>query len=332
MNLVAGSGMAYRFKLSEPINSGFQRIGLEQIERAERELTHATGRETTIHETRKCLKRVRALLRLVRPGIKPKEFEATNEMFRQIGALLSEARDNQIMLQTIAKLEGQGARAPLQGLKRLIASSRGDGATVVDPGLMAAAVDRLASARTAFVALKLSPAKFITLQRGLERSYGHGRRAFKMAFARGNDEAYHELRKQVQLQWRHMQLLERAWPELAAARVSAARELSQILGDDQDLSVLKAYLKRSGADHIGPLEAKSIRGVIRERQNELRSAAFPRAQRLFAERPNDLGRHVGILWRSARLLRNEPRGTAAPADDTATAVPPLKPDKKPIAA
>ncbi len=288
--------MAYRFKLSEPIRNGFLRIGLEQIDRADRELVQAAGQETTIHETRKCLKRVRALLRLIRPGLRPADFENANATFRQIGALLSEARDNQIMLQTIAKLEAQGARAPLQGLKRLVLAGRGESSPEIDPGLTAAAIDGLKQAKTFFEALQIKPSKFATLRRGLERSYGHGRRAFSAAYSKPNDDAFHELRKQVQLHWRHMQLLERAWPDFCAARIFAARELSQILGDDQDLSVLKAFLKRAPKDQIGPFEAKTIRRAIRERQSELREAAWPRARRLFAERQQDLGGHIEVLW------------------------------------
>ena len=324
--------MAYRFKLSEPIKSGFQRIGLEQIQRAERELLQAASQETTIHETRKCLKRVRALLRLVRPGLRAKDFALSNAMFRQIGALLSEARDNQIMLQTIAKLEAHGARAPLQGLKRLVLAGRGDSSADMDPGLTAAAIDGLRQARTHFEGLRIAPSKFATLRRGLERSYAHGRRAMSAAYAQPTDEAFHELRKQVQLHWRQMQLLQRAWPEFCAARVAAARDLSQILGDDQDLSVLKAFLRRAPRDQIGLLESKAIRRAIRDSQRELREAAWPRVRRLFAERPRDIGRQFDVLWTSAKRIREDDHrqdNRAEPAGvDSEPAAPRINPNKK----
>lgn len=317
--------MAYRFKLAEPIQAGFQRIGLEQIQRAERELARAADHDATIHETRKCLKRVRALLRLARPGLKDKEFAAANERFRQLGALLSEARDNQVMLHTVAKLEADGARAPLQGLKKLIVAGRGGSdSAFADPGLAAAAISDLAEARSCFEELKLAPRRFDVLRDGLERSYRHGRRMMREAFNKGDDDSFHELRKRVQQQWRHMQLLENAWPQLCSARAAAARELSQILGDDQDLSVLKAYLRRVPRTQIGPLEAKSIRGAIRAQQKELRAAAAPRAQRLFAERPEDLGRHIAILWSSARNIGQFTRVHDGGAVESQDAAPRLK--------
>lgn len=207
--------------------------------------------------------------------------------------------------------------------------SRGEENAELDPGLTAAAIDGLSHARAQFETLSLKPSGFATLKRGLERSYRHGRQAFSRAYGKPADEAYHELRKQVQLHWRQMQLLERAWPEYCAARVAAARELSQILGEDQDLSVLKAFLKRAQRDQMGPLEAKSIRRAIRDRQNELRDLAWPRAHRLFAERPEDLGRHVNALWSSAKRIRDHAPAEAPAADDKQAAAPRLKLQKPP---
>lgn len=303
--------MAYRFKLAEPIQQGFQRIGLEQIERAERQLSGAEEQGASIHETRKCLKRLRALLRLVRPGLTEKQFARANAHFRDIGALLSEARDNQVLLVTVARLEAEGAEAPLLGLKNIIQAGRPTSLRGTDPGLAAAALARLKEARDYFCALSLEPPRFSVLSDGMERSYRHGRRMLKSAYSKGDDASFHELRKRVQQHWRHMQLLENAWPELIGARIAGARELSQILGDDQDLSVLKAFLKRVPRTQIGPLEARTILGAIAQRQKELRALAAPRARRLFGERPEDIGRHLGVLWSSARKIKPLPRGAGS---------------------
>lgn len=320
--------MAYKFKLGAAIRIEFQRIGLEQIERAERVLVRSGDHDSTIHDTRKCLKRIRALLRLVRPGLTRKDYEHANALFRQLGALLSEARDNHIMLQTIAKLEAYGARVPLQGLKQLIFTQHDCERSGMDPGLTAAAVAGLRQARMHFEILPIANPGFKVLRRGLERSYAHGRRAVAKAYAEPGDEAFHDLRKGAQLHWRHMKLLERAWPDYCGARISAARELSQILGDDHDLAVLKLFLKQVPHEQIGPAEARVIRRAIAARQNELRESAYPRARRLFAERPEDLGRQMDVLWSSAKSLRDVTSGDTSGAKSRKEAAPRLDPGKR----
>lgn len=108
--------MAFQFKLNEPVEKGFRRIGLEQIERAERQLSASESLEVATHETRKSLKRIRALLRLAQPGLGDAVYGAENARFREIAALLAPARDSDVLVQTVTKLEclpGEVANAAL---------------------------------------------------------------------------------------------------------------------------------------------------------------------------------------------------------------------------
>ena len=57
--------MTYRFKLLEPIGHGVARLAREQFEIAEAKLASKDDISASIHDARRCLKRVRALLRLI---------------------------------------------------------------------------------------------------------------------------------------------------------------------------------------------------------------------------------------------------------------------------
>src|SRR4051812_44625789 len=85
--------MSYRFELREEVGSSFTRIATEQIDRVLRDLKPSKDANLAVHEGRKSLKRLRALLRLVRPGIGDATFKAENARFRDIGALFSADRD-----------------------------------------------------------------------------------------------------------------------------------------------------------------------------------------------------------------------------------------------
>jgi hypothetical protein len=78
--------MAFRFKLGEPFDEGSRRIAVEQIERAQSSLHDKQGDQAiAVHETRKSLKRLRALLRLIRPAMGEQVFKAENSQLRDIG-------------------------------------------------------------------------------------------------------------------------------------------------------------------------------------------------------------------------------------------------------
>ena len=111
--------MTYRFKLQEPIAQGVRRIGLEQIDIAAAKVASKYDIPTAIHDARRCLKRLRALLRLIRPGLAEALYRREAERLVGMGKLLSGARDHFVMQQTLAKLESRFGVVPDGGAERL---------------------------------------------------------------------------------------------------------------------------------------------------------------------------------------------------------------------
>src|ERR1700682_1989981 len=111
--------MTYRFKLQEPIGQGVRRIGLEQIEIAEAKLSSKDDVSAAIHDARRCLKRVRALLRLIRPALEEALYRREAERLAGSGKLLSGARDLDVMRQTLSKLELRFDAMPAGAAARL---------------------------------------------------------------------------------------------------------------------------------------------------------------------------------------------------------------------
>jgi CHAD domain-containing protein len=299
--------MAFRLKLDDPIEKNFHRIGLEQIQRARKQLDANVAPETEIHEARKCIKRVRALLRLAREGLGDRIFRAENARFRAIAAQLAPARDDHVILQTILLLEtqaGDDTRAVLMRLKDAVRAHGNCSSSEQGNGISEAntALDRAARR---FRRIAIEPNDFTTLAKGLTRSYRRGLKWFSQAYAENNDEAFHEWRKCVQAHWRHMSLLSKVWPALFEARVAAARELSQILGDDHDLAILKSRLATLPPGTLSESDTQEIVRMVAARQHVLRRTAKPRGQMLYAEKAKAHGRRVLALWEAATALRRE---------------------------
>jgi hypothetical protein len=118
----------------------------------------------------------------------------------------------------------------------------------------------------------------------------------------------------VQLHWRHMALLSRGWPEAMSARAGEAKELSRLLGEDHDYSVLLAFVGELGESPVAPAALATLTERCRACQADLRAQARPRGERLFAERADDLKERVALYWTSAGRL-----AALAPADVAPTA-------------
>lgn len=298
--------MAYRFELNETLEAGFRRIGLSQIERAAADL-QATGRATAVHDTRKALKRIRALLRLVRPALGEHVFRRENERFRGIAELLSGTRDAQVMYETLAKLDAQAKKQERKQIARIRAAltehlgdSHAASAEQVREALL-----RLEEGARAIREVALRGTGFDAAWSGMERVYARGRKAMARACKDPEDETLHEWRKAVQLHWRHMGLLERSWEEALEARAVLARQISQLLGDDHDLAVLSARVQGLQAGSSGNLVVR----LAREEQARLRERAQLLGERLYAARPSEMRERMALYWRTALAL-----GATKPTD------------------
>src|SRR5262249_3376418 len=149
---------------------------------------------------------------------------------------------------------------------------------------------RLKAARRAFSKLDVSKAGLKGLEAGLAKVYRDCRLRFADAYELDSDEAFHEWRKTVQQHWRHMRLLLPAWPEMMHARVKLPNPLSDLLGEDHDLSLLLPFLEDNAEKAVPKSEAAHIRKLARARQQAIRSTAKPLGSRLLAQSERGLPR------------------------------------------
>lgn len=323
--------MAYRFKLDETVQKGFQRIAREQLGRAIQELGAERGRASAIHETRKCLKRTRALLRLVRPSLGEEAFRGLNAELRDIAQLLSPARDKEILRETAAKLEiaSGGADNPaFATLKALIEAQRQQGGRISGE-TAAKALEPLRAAKKRIASVVIEPADFRAIEKGLASSLKRARRCYAEAYASGASEDFHAWRKTVQQHWRHMQLVSRAWPALFGARVAMARRLSQMLGDDHDLAVLSAYVASLPDESLPAPGAHMLQKSIARRQKELRAGAAPLGRMLLAGGSKEFALRTSEIWAAAQDLD---KTAEADASGTQISLAAAEPDAKAVLA
>ena len=115
--------MAFQLMANESIAKGIRRIAHGQIDKA---LDGLTGRgvaapEGVVHDVRKRLKRVRAVIRLARGGLGRRLADREDTRFRDAGRPLSEVRDAGVLLQALDQLV---ERYGDQGRPEVIGSAR----------------------------------------------------------------------------------------------------------------------------------------------------------------------------------------------------------------
>ena len=331
--------MSYRLEPGEGVADGIRRIVGEELDDATAGLREgadapAEDRDKAIHEARKSLKKSRSALRLVREDLPGRTRRAESTAMRDAGRRLSGARDAQVMLDTLGKVVAGVVPPPptdqVRTVQRALEGRRDALASELegDAGLLGDVAGELEGIRARVPQWRLRDQGTGSAAQGLEILYGRGRDGMRAALRGGEDEDWHEWRKRVKDLWYSARILEPLAPAQLGGIVEEADELSDVLGDHNDLAVLLDAVGEDG-------DLADLRRAIVARRDGLRRVAAPFGRRLYAERPqvvrppdgdllaaDEAARAAAARWigpgrggRSATCSRRKPpRPSPAPAD------------------
>src|SRR3712207_622123 len=97
--------MSYDLHLDQPAGAALRRVAAEELDAAATGLADVgADRERTIHETRKHIKKTRAVLALARRCMPRKVSQAERTALRDIAQQLSGSRDADVMRNTVMAL------------------------------------------------------------------------------------------------------------------------------------------------------------------------------------------------------------------------------------
>jgi CHAD domain-containing protein len=297
--------MSFAFHGGESVGRGVRRIALAQIDGALEQLRGRAGtsREEAVHDSRKRFKKVRALVRLARAGLGLKVYRRENASFRDAGRPLSEARDAQVLVQTVEKLIGLAAGGePDRPFPAVLAAVQAHRDAVYrrvfgeeDAG--ARVIAALEQARTRVEGWAVRPDGWPALGPGLERLARRGLRAFTEAAAEPTVERLHAWRKRVKDLWHQLQLLTPLWPGTLEMLADRAHDLADLLGDDHDLAVLAQLLRDETGERWGdPAAREGLLALIDHRRAQLQRSALDLGARVHADEPGVLAARLGACW------------------------------------
>lgn len=317
------SPMPYRLNPRLPLDKAVRNLARAEIRRMRGFWrVDKPASETLVHDTRKAVKRLRALLRLVRSGLSEDDWSEANGSLRGFARQLSTARDSEVRREVLTRLL-DGAKGPLRKAVEHAAGCNNAPSTATcqldDPAKQKAQVTLHGLARS-LERLAIDPQPTV-IGEGLERTHRRGRRLLQKARLIAGDgnppsttEIFHELRKTVQAHHRHMQLLADAWPALMQARTQAARALSQRLGDEHDLEMLVQWIASKAGSALASRDRKLVADACRDEQSRIQRSAIAEAARLFAAKPSHFSAEILATW-----------GTACHAEPATRPVPSRKP-------
>lgn len=300
----------------EPIGPGLQRLSLNQLKGAVDAL-RGPGYDIDegIHLARKSIKRLRAILRLVRPEVGERVYRYENKALRDAARLVADVRASAVSVSTVTKLSGRfsgslpidvfddlGERLDERSLRikqRVLADSD--------------AVDRLVAtlerAQFRFAGWPMGEDerkvygtairnKFRSVGPGLGHTYRRGRIEMKRTMATPSATNFHEWRKQVKYLRYQVELLSSLWPEVLVPTAAVTDRLGSFLGDEHDLAELLRLLTVDPQLCPDPVDRSLLAAVAQHRRLELQKSSQILGMRVYAETPDQFVGRMAAYWKS----------------------------------
>jgi CHAD domain-containing protein len=297
--------MGYAFDRDETVPEAVRRITDEQVEAAASALERVQDHdlEATVHDCRKRAKKLRGLVRLVRPALGP-AYGPANESFRDAGRELSPIRDAHATLATFDTLVAASLdRLPdggLGGVRAGLAAAADSATNARDRRLrIDSAAEMFRAGRRQVGRAELDARGWAAVGPGLERTYRAGRRALAAVRLdrRSDPTAMHEWRKRTKDAWYHVRLLSDAAPSILEPFDDRFHDLSDALGDAHDLVVICERLRASPDRFGGRTPVRAACALAEERRGRLERRATRLGVRLYAEQPRAYNDRMGAYWR-----------------------------------
>lgn len=274
----------------EPTAAGLARIVGELVNGAVNRIDHPTAdRAEDIHQIRVSIKRLRAVLLLLRPVVSEVAYERENARLRDAGQRLAGSRDAAVARKTLLALaDSATGRNEREAFAKVLNAFR---TTVEPPAASAqhAALRKVAAALREsgerIPRLRLSAKGWKAIGSGLEAVYRAGRKRMRRAYASGDDVAFHRWRIRGKNLFYQLEMLAPIWPARLCESVGRLKKLQRKIGDDHDLAVVKAVLEDAPDTFGGACATRRVLDCAKRRSRKLRKASRKLGKKIYDASP-----------------------------------------------
>jgi len=284
----------FQLLLDSPLEEGIKKLLVDQISYIRDQIEHYTDIHVAIHESRRSLKRIRAVLRLIRDEIGYSNYYRENILMRDLGRRISCARDCRVLLRSFISMEEKYPEAFAGNKNALIKQWFVDQTDLEinhffnDLGGFDQVRNDLVDATIRLNQYCTIRNEFSAIENGLRRNYRQGRRLLKLITKDEHEIPFHEFRKRSKYFLHHIQILRPLFPSLLKAYAKSLHKYSELLGDARDYYRLEMFLEGSEFQPITEEPRKRMTLKIRQVRQDLMDEILSGSARIYAEKPGAL--------------------------------------------
>jgi CHAD domain-containing protein len=253
--------------------------------------------EETAHGIRVATKQLRALLRLLRPGISKSAFEQTDARLKAAAGWLAAGRDRVVASKTLAGLAQNAGSEWLSHMRHeLEEQATSDPKEHVAQTIDHATVE-LEKAVRSIQRMPMGNCGWAGIRKGMTAIYRRARRRMTKAARLSNDEALHRWRIPAKQLYYQLQWLEPVRPHRFSRMIRWLHQLEEKLGSLHDLAVLKEMLVAPAGGFVEAASARELTRAVDSASRHLQRKCQALGRKLFSRSPRAFSIDCRRAWK-----------------------------------
>ncbi|MCU4154885.1 CHAD domain-containing protein [Carboxylicivirga sp. A043] len=297
----------YRFAIDnqEELQEGITRVLKEQYAFIRYHTTIPNDIDTSVHEIRKAIKRIRAILRLVRWDIGEELYQSENMRFRDLGRQLSQLRDYHVIITYLAEnFEAEELRIPEENFINLInhlnSKKEAELKRLVDNQTLETIREQMDISTSELNEFSFDYLGPHTIRQGTTNTYSQCLNKISESQLKLDDHPLHELRKRVKYLLNQMILIQEVWPEFFKNYSTSLKEASDLLGDDHNIAESVTLIDSLSEDVISRENKNSLIDSFRSEREHIHRELWPLLGKLFTEDAKCFVKRITSYWLISR--------------------------------
>jgi CHAD domain-containing protein len=292
--------MAFHLRSNESVSNGLQRLARKELRSARSAVDSGrTPNDAAIHEARKSVKKVRAILQLIEDD-DGRGLGRSGKRLRLVNRTLSDLRDAAATIQTLAAFRkrhpGLFSRTAFAQVRRTLVDRKRRAAKEVENGGWTDIDRHLQRVRRTAKNWRPAHRDAGALARGIRSAHRRGRKAMMRAQRDQRAEDFHAWRKVIKELWYALRLVDAAGGKVGRD-VRTLHLAEQWLGEDHNIVVLCQQVSRDAAMLEDPLALDRFRLAADRDQVRLREKTMARARMIYQHTPASYAQSVARAWK-----------------------------------
>lgn len=294
----------YQIDIRIPLQESLRHVLLSRLDSVEEDIRTNGDVHQIIHESRRTIKRIRAVLKMIRDEIGYSNYYRENRFYRDLARRMTPIRDSYVLLRFMGKLSEEHPRLLPVELNHELEETL--------TGRMEEALSSFQNERGGVGALKMDIEearervgcfcelrhRFRSVSKGIKRTYARGRKRMNALHPASGPEEYHEYRKVTKDLQYQMEVLQPLYPRLLKAYASTLSKHTELLGEARDLdrfgSFLGDWLIHRKKESIG----KKTGDLLEHQRSAMLDKVYRKAPMIYAESAGQFTGRLGNYWKN----------------------------------